>query len=307
MTAAPSLNDLKMFVAIASHRSFRKAADEMGVSPSTLSHSMRAMEAQLGIRLLNRTTRSVSMTEAGELLLRRIRPVLSELASVLGDIDPYRSTPAGTVRINAAGAAAGLLVRHVVPLVLQRHPQVSIDVVSEGRFVDIVDGGFDAGIRLGETVPRDMVAVRFGPEVRFICVAAPAYLDRAGIPATPDDLATHDCIRHRMPSGKLYRWEFERHGHEMLVDTTGRLTLDEQGLMVDAAVAGLGVAYVAEQAAMEALSAGRLSPVLLDWCPPFPGLFLYYPGHRRVPPALRAFIDVLKEIELPAAVWAETR
>ncbi|MBR0554657.1 LysR family transcriptional regulator [Ciceribacter sp. L1K23] len=297
----PSLSDLKVFVAVATHRSFRKAADEMGVSPSTLSHTMRSLETDLGVRLLNRTTRSVAVTEAGERLLARLSPVLIDLASALDEVDPYRSTPAGTVRINAAAGVVGLLVRHVVPEVLKRHPQVSVDIVSEGRLVDIVEGGFDAGVRLGETVPRDMVAIRFGPEARFICVASPDYLARASTPATPEDLAAHDCIRHRMPSGKLYRWEFERHGQELAVDVPGRLTLDDQALMTDAAIAGLGIAYVSEQSAREALADGRLTPVLLDWCPPFPGLYLYYPGHRRVPPALRAFIDVLKEIKLPTS------
>lgn len=300
----PTLNDLKFFIAVATHRSFRRAADELGLAPSTLSHAMRALESQLGVRLLNRTTRSVALTEAGRQLLARLTPVLGDLAAALDEVDPYRATPAGHVRINAPAIAAALLVRHVVPRVLERNPQVSIDIVSEGRLVDIVEGGFDAGIRLGEAVPLDMVAVRFGGPVRFLCVAAPAYLASAGTPATPDDLAHHQCIRHRMPSGKLYRWEFERQGQELAIDAPGRLTLDGLALMVDAARQGLGIAYVPETAAAKALAEGDLQPVLLDWSPPYPGLHLYYPGHRRVPPALRAFIDVLKSVEFPAGLDA---
>lgn len=291
----PTLNDLTAFAAVAEHRSFRRAADELGLAPSSLSHSMRTLERNLGVRLLNRTTRSVSPSEAGERLLARLGPALRDVDLALNEVDAFRSGPSGTVRINAPEPAARLLLEHVVPVVLGRHPAVEVDLVVERRFVDIVAGRFDAGVRLGESVPQDMIAVRFAGDARFLAVAAPPYLSDAGTPASPDDLAGHACIRHRLASGKLYRWEFERHGQEVAIDVPGRLTLDDPGLMALAAADGLGIAYVSEREARPYLAAGRLVSVLDDWCPHIPGLFLYFPGHRRVPPALRAFIDTLKE------------
>ncbi len=292
----PTLADLGAFAAVASHRSFRKAADELGQSPSTLSHAMRTLEATLGVRLLHRTTRSVAPTEAGGRLLTRVRPLLRDLDAALGEVDAFRDSPSGTLRINANETAARLLLREVVPRFMARHPAVALDLVTEGRLVDIVAEGFDAGVRLGESLPQDMVAVRFGGDTRFLAVTAPVYLDARGAPATPDDLEGHSCIRHRMPSGKLYRWEFERNGQALAIDVPGALTLDHPGLMVEAATDGLGIAYINERAARAHLADGRLRPVLTDWCPAIPGLFLYYPGHRQVPGALRAFIDLLREI-----------
>lgn len=293
--AAPTLADLTAFAAVATHRSFRQAADALGVSPSSLSHTLRALEQHLGVRLLHRTTRSVAPTEAGDRLLARLRPALRDLQSALAEVDAFRGQPSGTVRINAPETAARLLLHRVVPLLLERHPAVSVDLSLEGRLVDIVAEGFDAGVRLGEAVPQDMIAVHFGGNVRFVAVASPAYLARAGIPAVPDDLRHHACIRHRLPSGKLYRWEFERHGQTLVVDVPGRVTLNQMQLMVDAAVEGLGIAYVPALAARKSLDEGRLAMLLADWCPAIPGLFLYYPGHRQVPPALSAFIEVLRE------------
>ncbi len=292
----PTLNDLTAFAAVARYRSFRRAADELGLAPSSLSHAMRTLERNLGVRLLHRTTRSVTPTEAGERLLARLAPALRDLDLALGEVDAFQAEPGGTVRINAPEVAAWLLLAEVVPAVLTHYPAVSIDLVIEGRFVDIVADGFDAGVRLGEAVPQDMIAVRFGGKARFLAVAAPSYLERAGRPHTPDDLASHACIRHRLPSGKLYRWEFEQHGQEVVIDAPGRLTLNSNGAMVDAASAGLGIAFVPEQAAGAHLNDGRLVAVLADWCQDIPGLFLYYPGHRQPPPALRAFIDVLREV-----------
>lgn len=290
----PALSDLTAFAAIAAHRSFRKAADELGVSPSTLSHMMRTLERNVGVRLLHRTTRSVSTTEAGERLLSRLRPALRDLDRALAEVDDFRDRPSGTLRVNASEPAARLLLRSVVPGFLARYPEMSLDLVTEGRLVDIVAEGFDAGVRLGESLPQDMVAVRFGGETRFVAVASPAYLAGRGTPRTPDDLRDHACIRHRMPSGKLYRWEFERHGQELAVEVPGPLTLDHTGLMVEAAAMGLGVAYVPERSARPHLGSGELVGVLGDWCPPIPGLFLYYPAGRHVPAGLRAFIDVLR-------------
>lgn len=296
MNNGPTLGDLTALAAIATHRSFRKAADELGLSPSTLSHMMRVLEQNLGVRLLNRTTRSVAPTEAGERLVARLQPVLRELDSALNEVDDFRSKPSGTLRINASEPAARQLMRSVVPTFLARYPEMSLDLVTEGRLVDIVAEGFDAGIRLGEAVPQDMIAVRFGGETRFLAVASPTYLKTRKALHTPDDLKDHACIRLRLPSGKLYRWEFEKHGQEMAVDVPGALTLDNIELMTGAAVDGLGIAYISLPSARPHLASGALVSVLDDWCPAIPGLFLYYPGHRHVPAGLRAFIDVLKEL-----------
>jgi len=294
--ARPSLSDLTALVAISAHRSFRKAADELGQSPSTLSHMMRSLEAGMGLRLLHRTTRSVSPTEAGERLIARLRPVLRDLDEALEEVDVFRGRPSGTLRINAGEIAARLLLRAVVPVFLARFPEMSLDLVTEGRLVDIVAGEFDAGFRLAEAVPRDMISVRFGGETRFVAVASPDYLAARGAPRTPDDLKQHACIRVRLPSGKPFRWEFAKHGQELAVDVPGTLTLDHTELMTEAAAAGLGIAYVSDRVARPYLERGALLAVLEDWCPAVPGLFLYYPGHRHVPAGLRAFIDVLKEV-----------
>ncbi|QAY79286.1 LysR family transcriptional regulator [Sphingosinicella sp. BN140058] len=290
----PSLNDLTAFMAVATHRNFRRAADSLGTAPSTLSHAMRALEERLGVRLLNRTTRSVAPTEAGMQLLAQLQPVLASLDEALNGVAEFRGAVAGTVRINAPRVAASLLVRDIVPMVAERFPEVVVDIVVEGQLIDIVASGFDAGVRLAGSIPRDMIAVPIGQPVLFVCVAAPGYLDRFGTPETPDDLARHRCIGHRMPSGKLYRWEFERAGQELVVDAGGSLILDDEELMVDAAVAGLGIAYVAGPAAEAALRDGRLRQLLAAWTPAPEAVALYYPGHRAVPPALRAFLDCVK-------------
>lgn len=292
--AKPTLTDLTAFAAIVAHRSFRKAADELGLSPSTISHLMRGLEANIGVRLLHRTTRSVSPTEAGTRLVERLRPVLKDLDGALAEVEAARSHPGGILRINASETAARLLLASVVPAFLMRYPDMSLDLVTDGRLIDIVAEGFDAGVRLGEAVPQDMIVVHLGGDTRFVAVAAPAYLAAYPPPQTPDGLKTHACIRVRMPSGKLYRWEFEKHGQVLTVDVPGPLTLDHIGLMTDAAEAGLGIAYVPEQAVQSRIERGTLATVLDDWCPLIPGLCLYYPGHRHVPSGLRAFIKVLR-------------
>jgi DNA-binding transcriptional LysR family regulator len=291
----PTLNDLKAFAAVAAYRSFRKAADELGLSASSLSHVMRTLERNLGVRLLNRTTRSVAPTEAGERLLLRLGPTLRDLQSALDEVASFGELPRGTLRINANETAARLLLRTAVPTFLSRYPDMSLDLVTEGRLVDIVAESFDAGVRLGESLPQDMIAVRFGGDIRFLAVASPTYLSQHKAPRVPEDLKHHRCIRNRLPSGKLYRWEFEKRGQEVAVDVPGTLTLDHIGLMTEAAVDGLGIAYVPERSARPDLNDERLVMVLSDWCPSIPGLFLYYPGRRHVPAGLRAFIEVLRE------------
>lgn len=290
----PSLADLTAFASIAEHRSFRRAADTLGVSRSSLSHAMRGLERQLDVRLLNRTTRSVAPTEAGARLLRRLSPVLRDLDEALDGLSDDSGQPSGTLRINGNEAAVRMLLPKVVPEFLARYPQMALDLVSEGRLVDIVEQGFDAGIRLAEAVPQDMIPVRLGGNVRFVAVASPAYIAKRPCPVIPDDLHQQRCIRQRLPSGKLYRWEFAKHGQEVSIDVPGVLTLDHTGIMVEAALDGLGIAYVSEPAARAALDGGRLVILLEDWSPEIPGLCLYYPGHRHVPAGLRAFIDLLK-------------
>jgi DNA-binding transcriptional LysR family regulator len=293
----PSLNDLTAFVAVASHRSFRRAADELGTAPSTLSHAMRGLEDRLGVRLLNRTTRSVSPTEAGVELLNRLQTALTSLDEALDAVTAFRGNVAGTVRINAPRVAATLLVRNVLPRMAERFPDVTVDIVVEGRLIDIVSGGFDAGVRLVGSIPKDMIAVPLGSPIQFVCVASPAYLDRAGEPDTPEDLQHHRCVCHRMPSGKLYRWEFERVGQEMTITANGPVVLDDEDLMVEAAVQGLGIAYVANWVAEAAIAEGRLRRVLSTWMHEPERVAVYYPGHRTVPPALRAFLDVVRDVK----------
>jgi DNA-binding transcriptional LysR family regulator len=296
MNDRPGIGELTAFLAIVSHRSFRSAADELSLSASTLSHMMRALEARFGVRLLHRTTRSVAPTEAGEQLAAQLRPILQDLDGALAAVTAFGGRPAGRLRINASEPATRLLLRSVVPSFLRRCPEMSLDLVTEGRLVDIVAEGFDAGIRLGEAVPQDMIAVRFGGGIRFVAVAAPSYLADHEAPLTPDDLQGHACIRVRFPSGKPYRWEFEQHGQRLTMDVPGPLTLNNPELMLEAAAAGLGIAYVSDRSAVPFIERGALVTVLDDWCPLIPGMFLYYPGHRHPPPGLRAFIDILREV-----------
>jgi DNA-binding transcriptional LysR family regulator len=249
----------------------------------------------MDVRLLNRTTRSVSPTEAGLQLLDRLQPALSLLDEALESVAAFRGRVAGAVRINAPRLAAAIIVRDVLPLMSERFPEVTVDIVAEGELVDIVSGGFDAGVRLVGLIPRDMIAAPLSGALRFVCVASPAYLDRAGIPTAPDDLKRHRCIGHRLPSGKLYRWEFEQAGQALTVDVAGSVVLDDEDLMVEAAVRGLGVAYVAGPAAAAALTAGQVREVLSPWMQAVEGLAVYYPGHRAVPPPLRAFLDAVRD------------
>ncbi len=293
----PSLNDLAAFAAVANHQSFRRAADIMGVSRSALSHAIIGLEGKVGVRLFNRTTRSVSLTQAGARLLARLDPVLQDLDQALDTLSEERGTPSGPLRINANKSGARILLADVVPSFLDRYPDVELDLVSEGRLVDIVEQGFDAGIRLLEAVPKDMVAVKFGGDVRFIAVAAPSYLESRARPHTPDDLYAHCCIRQRLPSGKRYRWEFSKRGAEVAIDVPGNLTLDDNDLLVQAAMDGRGIAYVPDYFAQPFLASGQLVTVLDEWCPPTSGLALYYPRSRHVPSPLRAFIDLLREVD----------
>ncbi|WLI77390.1 LysR family transcriptional regulator [Kosakonia sp. H02] len=291
-----SLADLKAFLQVAQQRSFQRAANELGVSRSSLSHAMRSLESQLGVRLLHRTTRSVSLTEEGATLLQRIDPLLTSLDDAL---DATRFRPQelhGTLRINANEGGARWLLQHVVQDFLHAHPQVMLDLVTEGRLVDIVAEGFDAGVRLAEAVPRDMIAVPFGGPIRFIAIASPRYLQTAGVPQQPQDLQHHRCIAQRLPSGKRYRWEFMQNDKPLTLHVPGTLCLDNSALMVDAVIEGLGIAFVPEPFARRAIDEGLAVEVLENFSPPIDGLCLYYSSHRQVPAILKAFIAAIRSV-----------
>jgi len=291
------------FLAVATHRSFRSAAAELNITPSAISHAIKSLEQRLGARLFNRTTRSVSLSDAGERLAEKLRPAMASIEEALQSVDAGADVPRGTVRINASEGAIRLVLKPVMARFLQLYPQVHLDIVSDGRLDDIVSNGFDAGIRLAEAVPRDMVAVAVTAPMRFAVVASPAYLRARSRPMRPLDLHQHDCIRFRFESGAIYRWEFERQGTTESVNVSGPITLTDQPLMVDAAMEGIGIAFVPEHLAAQPLADGRLLRLLEDWCPEFPGLALYYPGHRYVPPGLKALIRLIRT-EAPGAPFA---
>lgn len=263
------------------------------MTPSAVSHSIKALEQRLDVRLFNRTTRSVSLTEAGERLASKLGPAMALMEEAVQGLEGDRHVPSGTLRINASEGAVRMVLRPLLASFLRAYPQVDLDIVSDGRLGDIVADGFDAGIRLAEAVPRDMVAVPVTGEVRFAAVAAPGYFEQRGRPIVPHDLYGHDCIRFRFDSGAIYRWEFERRGVVERINVSGPLTLTDQPLMVEAAMDGVGIAFVPGHLAADALRDGRLERVLEDWCPAYPGLRLYYSGHRHVSSGLRALIAML--------------
>ncbi|WP_343716135.1 LysR family transcriptional regulator [Inquilinus sp.] len=284
-----ALTELTALGAVATHRSFRAAAAELGLSPSSLSHMVASLERRLGVRLFNRTTRSVAVTEAGEQFLARIQPALREIAEAVETVNRFRDTPAGLLRLNSSEGGSA----RILPVVLDfmaAYPEMRVDLVTEGRMIDIVAAGFDAGIRLAEAVPQDMVSVPLGIDEAMIVVAAPGYLAARGVPRAPADLFGHDCIRARLPSGAILRWEFEHQGEEIRIDPPGRLTIGSPELSQHAALAGAGLAFVSARTAAADLESGRLRQVLADWTPSFPGLCLYYPRQRLPSAGLRAFI-----------------
>ncbi|MEA2781475.1 MAG: hypothetical protein QOK29_3019 [Rhodospirillaceae bacterium] len=294
------LTDLSSFAMIAARRSFRRAAAELGMSPSALSHAMRGLEERLGVRLLNRTTRSVAVTEAGERLLARLGPALRDIADAVEEIGALRETPSGTLRLNVPRSAAQLVLLPLVGRFLAAYPEMRLEIIAEDGLVVIVAAGFDAGVRFGESLQGDMIAAPIGPAQRFAVVCSPDYARLHGIPRTPHELHGHECIRHRFSSGAIYNWEFEGNGEAIEIVVEGRLTLNNHDLMIGAARDGLGLACVFENHVRGCLSDGSLLRVLEDWCPPFPGFFIYYPGRRQMPAGLRAFIDMARETYGPA-------
>jgi DNA-binding transcriptional LysR family regulator len=292
------LADLSAFVAVARARGFREAARLSGGSASALSEAVRRLETQLGVRLLNRTTRSVVPTEVGEGLLLRLGPALTEVDAAIDVVNGFRDRPAGTLRLNVPVSAARLVLPAIVPPFLAAYPDIRLDVTTEESFVDVLAAGCDAGIRYDERLEQDMIAVPIGPRVqRFAAAASPAYLAHHGHPAHPRDLLNHACLRGRFPSGNIPPWEFERDGEEIVVDPSGPMIVRIGGgidLAVDVALGGTGIIYLFEDWLRPYLESGALEPVLEPWWPSFSGPLLYYPGRRLVPAPLRAFIEFIK-------------
>lgn len=283
--------DLTGFLAVAKELNFRRAAVALGVTPSALSHAMRTLEERIEVRLVNRTTRSVSLTEAGQRLYDRVRPAFQEVESALDELAQYRGRPMGSLRLNTALSAAQLVLLPLVAGFVRAHPAVNVEIVAQTALVDVVSEGFDAGVRFGETIAADMVAVPIGPRQRFAAVASPGYFQHWPKPVEPRNLTGLPCIRYKFDSGADFHWEFERGGIEVTTAVEGPFTTNAQELMIRAALDGVGIAYVFEGLVRDLIAEGRLVRVLEDWCPYFPGLYLYYPGRRQMPSALRAFID----------------
>lgn len=290
-----NINDLISFMVVARERSFTRAAAQLGVSQSALSHAMRNLESRLDVRLLTRTTRNVAPTEAGERLYQRLSPHLQEIALEIAALRDTRERPAGNIRLTAGEHAMNTIIWPRIKPFMQQYPDINIEVTVDNGLTDIVDERFDAGIRLGEQVARDMIAVRIGPDMRMAVVGSPEYLANHGVPQTPHDLQQHRCINMRLPTkGGLYAWEFEHDGEPLRVRVEGQLTLNCLPQRIEAAEAGLGLAYVPEDTIAEGVAAGRLQHVLADWCVPFVGYYLYYPSRRQHTTAFALLVEALR-------------
>ncbi len=289
------LNDLTAFVAVARERSFTRAAAKLGVSQSALSHTLRGLEERLGIRLLTRTTRSVAPTEAGERLLRTVGPRVDEIDAELAALSALREKPAGTIRITASDYAANAILWPKLAKFLRAYPDIKIEIIIDNGLIDIVAERYDAGVRFGEQVAKDMIAVRIGPDVRLAVVGAPAYFRKRPEPKRPQDLVNHNCINLRLLThGGLYAWEFEKGGRQLRVHVDGQLVFSTTGQMLSAALMGFGLAYVPDDLAQPHIDKGRLKRVLADWCPPYSGHHLYYPSRRQPTPAFALLVDALR-------------
>ncbi|WP_406858017.1 LysR family transcriptional regulator [Alsobacter sp. KACC 23698] len=289
------LGDLAAFLAVADERSFTRAAAKLGTSQSALSHTLRRLEERLGIRLLTRTTRSVSPTDAGEQLIAGLRPALEEIDARIASLSALREKPAGSIRINTSWHAAETILWPAIERLLPDYPDIRFELTQDQALTDIVAGRFDAGVRLGERVEKDMIAVRIGPDLRMAVVGAPSYLEAHGRPTTPHDLTRHACINLRLETqGGLYAWEFERDGRELNVRVDGPLVFNAVPLIMKAALAGFGLAFVIEAQAEDEIAEGRLVRVLEDWCPPFAGYHLYYPSRRQLSPAFTVLVNALR-------------
>ncbi|SOC91780.1 DNA-binding transcriptional regulator, LysR family [Rhizobium sp. AN5] len=296
-----NLRELEAVIAIARRGTFRAAAIDLGMSTTALSHTIGRLEAGLGVRLFNRTTRSVSLTDAGRLFVQQVAPSLQDLHAALETVRSQRETPSGTIRINAAPFAARAIISPLVLEFLRRYPEMNVDLVTEGKMVDIVNDGFDLGVRVAGLVPSDMIAVSLGRPQRHAVVGSPDYFAQHPKPAVPPDLLNHRCIRVRLPDGSLFRWRFEKDDEPVQIDVRGPITLDEAGLVRTSVLEGTGLGYTMEEEVLSEIRAGRLVRVLEDWTPPYPGLCLYYPGRRNLSAGVKAFLDLARELSRRAA------
>ncbi|MBB3014096.1 LysR family transcriptional regulator [Cupriavidus alkaliphilus] len=295
MSALENFNDLAVFAKVAKERSFTRAAAQLGVSQPSLSQTIRSLEARLGIRLLTRTTRSVSPTEAGERLLRTLEPRFEEIELELAALSALRDKPAGNIRITAGEHPAISILQPALETFLPRHPDINVEIIVDYGLTDIVSERFDAGIRLGEQVAKDMIAVRVGPDMRMAVVGSPAYFEAHPRPQTPAELTAHNCINMRLPTyGGLFAWEFKKGGHELKVRVEGQLVFNNLALRLNSALGGLGLAYLPEDQVSTQLAQGNLIRVLEDWCPAFPGYHLYYPSRRQTSTAFSLLVDTLR-------------
>jgi DNA-binding transcriptional LysR family regulator len=290
-----NVNDLVAFLAVAREGSFTKAAAKLGLSQSALSHTVRGLETRLGLRLLTRTTRSVALTEAGDRLLRTVAPAFEEIDAELFALSALRDKPAGNFRITAGQHAVDTVLWPVLSRLLPEYPDIKVEIAVDAALTDIVTERYDAGVRLGESLEKDMIAVCVGPEMRMALFAAPSYLEKHPPPRAPRDLTAHACINLRLPTyGGLYAWEFEKDGQELRVRVDGQLTFNAPSNILTAAAAGLGLGFTLEDAAKDYLADGRLVRLLEDWCPPFPGYHLYYPSRRQLSPAFTLLVEALR-------------
>lgn len=291
------LADYAYFLALAKHLSFRRAGLELGVSASALSHSLKGLEARIGVRLINRTSRSVTLTAAGEDLYAALTGPFDAIGTAVEGLNRYRDEPAGRISLNVLEHASALLLAPVLPVFVERYPGIAVDVTVTNHLVDVVAQGADAGIRWGGTVPEDMVAQRLSKDIRWVVVGSPGYLERHGVPAHPRDLTEHRCLRLRLGDDSIYHWEFEKNGEELAIDVPGAITLDQSQFALDLASAGTGLAYLPEPSVAPLVREGRLQPVLGDWSPMGPGFHIYYPGRRQLPTGLRLLIDLVRELQ----------
>ncbi|MDB5705382.1 MAG: LysR family transcriptional regulator [Sphingomonas bacterium] len=294
------LADLNVFVVIARHRSFRRAGEELGVSTSALSHAMRNLEARLGVRLINRSSRSVVPTHAGEALIERLELGFRHIGDALEELNSFRESPKGLIRLNVPTDAVELLIRPVLPDYLRAFPDMELEITVENSMIDIVAGGYDAGIRPGGTIAKDMIAVPLGPPLRWIVVGSPTYLRKHGTPRVPEDILRHSCIRLRCHDA-IYRWEFERADGEIrILDVPGALTVNDLDLSIEAAVDGVGLTYCLDTHVAAHLADGRLKMVLADWCVHSPRFEVYYPSRRQVPHGLRMLVEMMRNLDRQA-------
>ena len=293
--AKEDFNDLLWFLAVAEERNFTKAAAKLGITQSTLSHTIKRLETRMGLRLLTRTTRSVALTEAGDRLFHSLSPRISAIRSDLAALTALRDTPSGTIKITLSDHALETVVWPKLKPILSKYPDIKIELSRDNGLRNIVDDGFDAGVRLGESIEKDMIAVRIGPDWRMLAVASPEYLADRSIPEHPQDLMQHNCINMRQATGGgLYIWEFEKNGQELRVRVDGQLAFNTSYPMVDAALAGHGIAYLPEDLVTDHIEAGRLVALLSDWSPPFPGYYIYYPSRHQNSPAFKVVVDALR-------------